>query len=285
MTEKEARDTVNKVSGEAAASAVSQIRPSSEQVMKISLDKINQSTDPFQLEDFRKRIKTSGVYSPAQKQILNGAIDARIKKYANGEAEQKRFIRQRNSSPKEIFKLVADEPMGKKTQICIIRFIAGALINSGQSILNSAKKWPPLLKQANQRTATQCWNLWQFICRAIRKKSLTLKRNLRGYRCWKTGRLHPQGLTIGEYKSGKLDAKYGGRNRPAHVLRFADLAQIQKTAGQNSASLNRRGYEGNLVLTGDIKAFQTQRSLKDIILFSKRIKDKRGSRYQHAGEI
>lgn len=81
MTTKDAMDKVRQVAENGKASTVASIKPTAEQIMKISLDKINEATDPFVLEDYKKKIKTLNVYSPAQKTMLCGAIDDRIKKY------------------------------------------------------------------------------------------------------------------------------------------------------------------------------------------------------------
>jgi len=82
-------------------------------------------------------------------------------------------------------------------------------------------------------------------------------------------------LTIGEYKTGKcwtqsmVDST--GQLTFYALLVWLKYKKLPKEIFLHWAKTDE-DMEGNLKLTGDIKTFKTQRSLKDLILFSKRIK-------------
>jgi len=82
-------------------------------------------------------------------------------------------------------------------------------------------------------------------------------------------------LTIGEYKSGK-NWTQSMANETGQLTMYALLIWLKYKKLPAKILLHwartDEDMEGNLVLTGEIKTFTTQRSLKDIILFSKRIK-------------
>jgi len=82
-------------------------------------------------------------------------------------------------------------------------------------------------------------------------------------------------LTIGEYKSGKnwtqSMADETGQLTFYALLVWLKYKKLPKEIYLHWARTDE-DMEGNLVLTFDIKTFKTQRSLKDLILFSKRIK-------------
>ena len=82
-------------------------------------------------------------------------------------------------------------------------------------------------------------------------------------------------LTIGEYKSGKHWTQ-SMADETGQLTMYALLVWLKYKKLPNKILLHwartDEDMEGNLVLTGEIKTFQTQRSLKDLILFSKRIK-------------
>jgi len=80
MTTKEATDRVIQIADE-ATEKVGKIKPTAEQVIKMSLDKIKTASDPFILEDYRKKIGKSNLYSAVQKTMLYKAIDKELKKY------------------------------------------------------------------------------------------------------------------------------------------------------------------------------------------------------------
>lgn len=82
-------------------------------------------------------------------------------------------------------------------------------------------------------------------------------------------------LTIGEYKSGKSWTQ-AMANETGQLTFYALLVWLKYKKLPANIYLHwartDEDMEGNLMLTGDIKTFRTERSLKDIILFSKRIK-------------
>lgn len=82
-------------------------------------------------------------------------------------------------------------------------------------------------------------------------------------------------LTIGEYKSGKnwtqSMADETGQLTFYALLVWLKYKKLPKEIALHWAKTDE-DMEGNLKLTGDIRTFKTQRSLKDLILFSKRIK-------------
>ena len=88
MTNKEAMDQVSRVAEEGKAKVTSAIKPTPEQVIKLSLEKINVADDPFVLQDYRIKIERSNLYSAAQKTMLYGAIDNKLKKYGKNDASQ-----------------------------------------------------------------------------------------------------------------------------------------------------------------------------------------------------
>jgi hypothetical protein len=81
MTNKDAMDRVRQISDEVVASAVSVIKPTPDQIIKLSLEKIQTADDQFVLNDYRKKIEKSKLYSASQKLMLYGAIDEKLKKY------------------------------------------------------------------------------------------------------------------------------------------------------------------------------------------------------------
>lgn len=82
-------------------------------------------------------------------------------------------------------------------------------------------------------------------------------------------------MTIGEYKTGKhwtqTMADVSGQLTFYSLLVWLKYKKLPKGIFLHWARTDE-DMEGNLKLTGDIKTFKTQRSLKDLILFSKRIK-------------
>ena len=82
-------------------------------------------------------------------------------------------------------------------------------------------------------------------------------------------------LTIGEYKSGK-NWTQSMVDDTGQLTMYALLVWLKYKKLPAKILLHwaktDEDMEGNLVLTGDIKTFKTSRSLKDLILFSKRIK-------------
>lgn len=88
MTNKEAMDRVRQVAEEATVN-VGTIKPTPEQVIKMSLDKIQVADDPFTLQDYRIKIERSNLYSVAQRAMLYNAIDNKLKKYGKTDQKQK----------------------------------------------------------------------------------------------------------------------------------------------------------------------------------------------------
>jgi len=86
---------------------------------------------------------------------------------------------------------------------------------------------------------------------------------------------NPQTLTIGEYKTGKCWTQ-SMVNSTGQLTFYALLVWLKYKKLPKEIYLHwartDEDMEGNLKLTGDIKTFKTERSLKDLILFSKRIK-------------
>lgn len=82
-------------------------------------------------------------------------------------------------------------------------------------------------------------------------------------------------MTIGEYKSGK-NWTQSMADQHGQLTFYALLVWLKYKKLPEKIYLHwartDEDMEGNLVLTGEIKTFQTERSLKDIIIFSKRIK-------------
>jgi len=82
-------------------------------------------------------------------------------------------------------------------------------------------------------------------------------------------------LTIGEYKTGK-NWTQSMVNQSGQLTFYSLLVWLKYKKLPNNIFLHwartDEDMEGNLKLTGDIRTFPTQRSLKDLILFSKRIK-------------
>ncbi len=82
-------------------------------------------------------------------------------------------------------------------------------------------------------------------------------------------------LTIGEVKTGKYWTQSmvnsAGQLTFYALLVWLKYKKLPKEIFLHWAKTDE-DMEGNLKLTGDIKTFKTQRSLKDLILFSKRIK-------------
>jgi len=91
MSNKDKNDTVKKVSDEAVAATTAKIKPTPDQIMKVSLDKINEADkagDPFTLQDYRTRTERSGFYSAEQKTMLYAVIDQKLKKYGKEGTKQ-----------------------------------------------------------------------------------------------------------------------------------------------------------------------------------------------------
>lgn len=82
-------------------------------------------------------------------------------------------------------------------------------------------------------------------------------------------------MTIGEYKTGKKwtqsMADKTGQLTFYALLVWLKYGKLPKKIFLHWARTDE-DMEGNLFLTGDIKTFSTERTMKDIILFSKRIK-------------
>lgn len=82
-------------------------------------------------------------------------------------------------------------------------------------------------------------------------------------------------LTVGEYKSGKKWTQ-AMVDQHGQLTFYALLVWLKYGKLPNKIFLHwartDEDMEGNLKLTGDIRTFETKRSLKDLILFSKRIK-------------
>lgn len=92
MTNKDAMDQISRVAEEGKAKVASVIKPTPDQVMKVSLDKINEADDPFVLQDYKVKIERSNLYSPAQKTMLYGAIDNKLKKYGKDSSKQENLF-------------------------------------------------------------------------------------------------------------------------------------------------------------------------------------------------
>jgi hypothetical protein len=84
MTNKDAMDRVKQAADE-ATTKVGTIKPTPEQIIKMSLDKIQAADNPFVLQDYRLKIERSDLYSTTQKKMLFGAIDGKLKKYGKDE--------------------------------------------------------------------------------------------------------------------------------------------------------------------------------------------------------
>ena len=80
MTNKEAENRIIELSDK-ATERNGKIKPTPDQVLKITLERIKEVDDPITLEDYRERVKKSGLYSEIQKVILYKAIDKEMKKY------------------------------------------------------------------------------------------------------------------------------------------------------------------------------------------------------------
>jgi len=82
-------------------------------------------------------------------------------------------------------------------------------------------------------------------------------------------------MTIGEYKTGK-NWTQAMVNQSGQLTFYAFLVWLKYKKLPEKIFLHwaktQEDEMGNLTLTGDIKTFHTERQLKDLILFSKRIK-------------
>lgn len=82
-------------------------------------------------------------------------------------------------------------------------------------------------------------------------------------------------LTIGEYKTGK-NWTQGMVDRLGQLTFYALLVWLKYKRLPRKIFLHWARTDedmfGNLKLTGDVRTFETQRTLRDLILFSKRIK-------------
>lgn len=82
-------------------------------------------------------------------------------------------------------------------------------------------------------------------------------------------------MTIGEYKSGRHWTQ-SMVNQAGQLTFYALLVWLKYKKLPSKILLHwaktDEDMEGNLKLTGDIRTFTTERTMKDIILFSKRIK-------------
>lgn len=82
-------------------------------------------------------------------------------------------------------------------------------------------------------------------------------------------------LTIGEYKTGKKWTQ-AMVNQSGQLTFYAFLVWLKYKKLPKKIFLHwaktQEDEMGNLSLTGDIRTFETERKLKDLILFSKRIK-------------
>lgn len=77
MTNKEITDKVSEI----ASGQNKEAKPSPDKVIEISIQKINEATDPFVLQDYKTKIERSDIYSTNQKKMLYGIIDSKLKNY------------------------------------------------------------------------------------------------------------------------------------------------------------------------------------------------------------